>query len=358
MFDITTLFKSFLGANSAVGFCSFFADSYSADLGWRAYIIKGGPGTGKSSMMKALAAHFAEKGERVELCPCSSDPDSLDAAIFHDRKTVIMDGTAPHIVDPKYPGVCERVINLLDCLDNNALEGSEQEIIALTRQNKTAHSRASRYIAAAGELLAENRKIAASLLDEQKIKKVAQKTCHRVMKKGAAAREHKRFLSGITPKGLIFLKNSIAPYFKTVIAIEDSSGAVSQCFLLEIRRQALSLGQEIITCYNAISPDVIDHILIPSLSLAFVSENRYTHPDGITRRIHARRFMDMKGLAKHKQSLGFNRRASEELLREAIKIIAQAKEIHDALEEHYIAAMDFERVGEIAEKVAQEIEKR
>ena len=132
MFDISTLFKSFLGANSAAGFCSFFADSYSADLGYRAYIIKGGPGTGKSSMMKALAAHFAEKGERVELCPCSSDPDSLDAVIFHDKKVVIMDGTAPHVVEPKYPAVCERVINLLDCLDNDALTGNK-EVIALTR---------------------------------------------------------------------------------------------------------------------------------------------------------------------------------------------------------------------------------
>lgn len=357
MFDISTLFKSFLGANSAAGFCSFFADSYSADLGYRAYIIKGGPGTGKSSMMKALAAHFAEKGERVELCPCSSDPDSLDAVIFHDKKVVIMDGTAPHVVEPKYPAVCERVINLLDCLDNDALTGNK-EVIALTRQNKASHARASRYIAAAGELYSENRKITAAVLDEQKIKRVAAKTCHRLIKKGAAAREEKRFLSGITPKGLIFLKNSIAPYFKTVIAFEDSYGGAAEIFFREVRKHSLAMEREIITCYNPINPEVIDHILIPSLSLAFVSENRYTHPDGITRRIHARRFIDMKSLAKHKQSLGFNRRAGEELLREAIKIIAEAKSIHDALEEHYIAAMDFEKVGNLAEKVKCEIEKR
>lgn len=354
MLDISTLFKSFLGANTARGFVSRFADCYSADDGWRAYIIKGGPGTGKSSMMKQLAAIFAERGSEVELCPCSSDPDSLDAVIIHDKRTVIMDGTSPHTVDPAYPGVCETIVNLSDCWNSEAFRGKESKIIALTRQNKRLHAEASRYIGAAGELMCENRKIALSALNAQKADDFAKKLAKRTVEKGERAHEEIRFLSGITPKGLIFLKSSINLY-RTVIVVEDEYGAVSNHILHKIREYALSVGQRVISCYNTVEPTCIDHILIPSQSLCFCSENRHTHPDGVTRRIHARRFYDMSALSARRESMRFNRRAADELLSEAVSVIANAKRVHDELEAYYIDAMDFKRVGALTAKIAESI---
>ena len=88
--------KYFLGANACTGFYSAFSDCYAAGDGWRAFIIKGGPGTGKSSFMKYVAAKAAERGLEVELCVCSSDPQSLDGVILRSMKTVILDGTPPH----------------------------------------------------------------------------------------------------------------------------------------------------------------------------------------------------------------------------------------------------------------------
>ncbi|MBQ8549888.1 MAG: hypothetical protein IJ426_00950 [Clostridia bacterium] len=355
MFDITTLFKAFLGANTERGFVSFFGDSYRADEGWRAYIIKGGPGTGKSSMMKQLAAFFAEKGEKIELCPCSSDPDSLDAVIFHGKKTVILDGTAPHTVDPVFPGAVEKIVNLSDCWNDGAFKGKEQEIIALTRENKALHAAASRYITAAGSLLSQNRKTAAAYVDKDKIKRYVNALCRRMLSEGTAAREEKRFLSGVTPKGLLFLKQSIAPHYKTVIALEDEYGAVARVFFSHLRERCLAEKQSIITCFNTVNPDVIDHILLPEQGIAFCSENRYTHPEGITRRIHARRFTDTVSLSAKRQKMTFNRRAAEELLREAVSVIAEAKRTHDKLEKYYIDAMDFTKVGDLAAKIAGEM---
>ena len=102
----------FLGANAPGGFVSVFGNCYSAEDGWHTYIIKGGPGTGKSTLMKRVAGYFIKQGVRCELCPCSSDPQSLDAVIFPDFKVALLDGTAPHVVEPQYPGACEEIINL------------------------------------------------------------------------------------------------------------------------------------------------------------------------------------------------------------------------------------------------------
>ena len=86
----------FLGANSAHGFVSYFKDVYDPLDSWQSYIIKGGPGTGKSSLIRRVISEMAKNKQNVEIVPCSSDPASLDAAVFPDIKACIMDGTAPH----------------------------------------------------------------------------------------------------------------------------------------------------------------------------------------------------------------------------------------------------------------------
>ena len=57
--------KYFLAANSCQGFVSSFNNCYDAERGWKAYIIKGGPGTGKSSFMKFVAKSALEKEIKV-----------------------------------------------------------------------------------------------------------------------------------------------------------------------------------------------------------------------------------------------------------------------------------------------------
>lgn len=358
MVDINTLPKTFLGANSASGFCSFFKESYYPRDGWRAYIIKGGPGTGKSSMMKQLAAYFADMGADVELCPCSSDPDSLDGVIIHDKQVVIMDGTSPHTVDPAYPGACEKILNLSDCWDDGVFLGKEREIIDKTLENKQRHTRASRYIGAAASLISDNRKIADEYINRPKLCSYAERLADRTLTGCKCGQERLRFLSGITPKGVLFFQNTVCKLCDTVIAVSDDYGAVSSLFMETILNVARDHKYEFYNCRNALHPELCDHLLFPSIGLAFCSENPLCHPEGITRRIHARRFTDMVGLSSRRSRMRFNSSAAEELLREAVSVIAEAKALHDELESYYIGAMDFSLVGNITERVAKEIEKR
>ena len=99
--------RYFLGANSPAGFYSLYdqlIDPAEADA---VFILKGGPGCGKSTLMKRVAAAAEERGLQVEYIRCSGDPDSLDgvvipqlnsldAILLPEKKTAIVDGTAPH----------------------------------------------------------------------------------------------------------------------------------------------------------------------------------------------------------------------------------------------------------------------
>ena len=96
--------KFFLGANTPNGFVSRFDNLYYPEEGWFAYIIKGGPGTGKSTLMKRLAKEANLKNVKTELIYCSSDPSSLDAVIFPELKKSELETTSHFWVlsKPKY----------------------------------------------------------------------------------------------------------------------------------------------------------------------------------------------------------------------------------------------------------------
>ncbi len=350
--------KYFLAANSAEGFVSHFADNYDYLDCWRAYIIKGGPGTGKSSFMKYIVTKAVDKGYSVELCPCSSDPDSLDGVIIKNIKTIILDGTAPHVLEPKFAGVCEEIINLGQFWNGEKLRKAAQEIVNITAQNKKLHKTAAAYISAAGELIYDNFKLSKHFIRIQKCEKFAINLASQLLpgKTKHKPREWVRFIGGVTPKGVIAFKRTVEDFYKDIIIIDDKYGASTSIIMENVRKIALDRGYEIITLKNPLLPSkIIDHILIPELSLAVVREYDYIKFKDGHRRIHARRFYDINLLRECRNRLTFNRRVARELLLGAIEALAKAKLVHDRLEKYYIDAMDFSALTLFAEQKAKKI---
>lgn len=348
--------KYFLAANSTEGFVSFFKDSYDCFDGWHVYIIKGGPGTGKSSFMKRVALSLESKGIKTVYCPCSSDPDSLDAVILKDIKTVILDGTAPHCVEPQFAGACENIINLGEFWDKSVLYKNRTPIIRAALKNKMLHKSAAANLLAAGCFLKDNIRLIEPHKNEGLLEDFSFRLAKRIIpqKKSDGSREWVRFIQGVTPKGLISF-NNIASEFKNRIIIRDDYFVCAPFILDVVRNRALSSGYEIITLKNPFLTENIDHILIPELSLAVLSENDYLRFDTDDRRIHARRFLDVGSVNRLRQKRRFNKKAFEGIIESACNILYDAKKSHDILESYYISAMDFNAVKSLAEKTAEEI---
>ena len=349
--------KCFLGANSSEGFVSEFGNCYAAEDGWRAYIIKGGPGTGKSSFMKYVAVKAADSGLAVTLCPCSSDPDSLDAVLLPEKRLAIFDGTAPHTVDPVYPGVCESILNFGEFWNVAKLEADKQTVLETTARNKALHGAASRYIKAAGMLTADNFKTALACTDIGKADGYAKRLSRRLIpKKEGTGREWVRFLGGVTPKGVVSFASSLAKEAGTTVVIKDEAGSAAHIIMERLRASALEKGHETVTFKNPLLPSLItDHVFIPGLSLAFVTENRFTHFDPALKRVHTRRFVSRPRLHLSRERMKFNKKATERLLLAASETLAEAKAVHDELERCYIGAMDFKRLTRFAEQFTEQL---
>lgn len=139
--------RTFLAANTPNGFKSVFEPFLE---GKTTYIIKGGPGTGKSGLMKKIAAEAVRRGEFAELIHCSSDPESLDGVYIPSRNVAICDGTAPHTLDPKYPGAAGGIIDLGRFWDLRALTANRSGIVSLSEQISARYAEAYRYLGAGG----------------------------------------------------------------------------------------------------------------------------------------------------------------------------------------------------------------
>ena len=62
----------FLSANTNEGFCNYFDFATSRARDGYVYILKGGSGTGKSTLMKNVGKFFGGLGESIEFFHCSS----------------------------------------------------------------------------------------------------------------------------------------------------------------------------------------------------------------------------------------------------------------------------------------------
>ena len=72
----------FLGANAPAGFYSLYDQLIDREEAEELFILKGGPGCGKSSLMRRVGQAMDEHGLEVEYIDCSGDPDSLDAVVI------------------------------------------------------------------------------------------------------------------------------------------------------------------------------------------------------------------------------------------------------------------------------------
>ena len=342
--------KYFLASNSAEGFISEFNSVLDAENDWKTYIIKGGPGTGKSSFMKFVTTKAVEKGERFELCPCSSDPHSLDAVILPDRKIIFLDGTAPHTVDPVFAGIGETILNFGEFWNEDFLQSYKKEIISIQKLNKAHHKTASLYIQAVGKLLTDNYKTAAACTNNEKALAFSDNICKKyIPKSDGFGNEKVRFVTGITPIGIVSYPQTLIKGSKNVIIIKDEFAAASNIIINKIKAYALQNGYDCLTYKNPFLPSLIcDHLVIPALSLSIVREYKFMHFDLDARRIHSRRFTCNKQLHLSRERIKFNNKAIKELLYSATNSLNEAKTTHDQLEKFYINAMNFEKLTKFA----------
>ena len=338
--------KFFLGANSNIGFKSYFEQLQAKDNGLQLLILKGGAGSGKSSLMKRILLFATKKGHEVEIIPCASDPSSLDAVIDHTQKFAIMDGTSPHVLDPSLAGVRDHIIYTGDLWDIEKLRQKKAQTEILSEKISDLHKSATAYIKSAASLLWENMSYAQRFTDKQKASSFAEK----IMREAFCDEEGKtreRLLSAVSVGETVLFEKTPFLLSDKVYVLCDKWGAAADYILKKIYFAAKDKNQEVIYCPCSVMPEKCDHLIFPKSRIALVTQNTFlSFSDG--EKVDLNEFYSKLPLYSH---LSRRLSAAEKILPLAEASIKEAKDLHDDLENYYVEAMNFSGMEEVFDKI-------
>ena len=328
----------FAAANSGKGFVSFYGEVFDRPEIRRRYIIKGGPGTGKSGFMRRIAEVAEREGHGVRCYRCASDPESLDAVVI-DGTTVVLDGTAPHAVEPRMVGARDEIVNLGVFWDGEALARHYEEIEALDRKKSGCYRRAYCYLSASTELCEINHNLILPFLRMEKMGASVGRLLSSIPN-GSGFDLLPTLQSAIGMRGRV-QSESYRSEARCVYAVEDLFGMgwmlLSEVIALMRRRE-----QSLLVSYHPLMPDRPDAVLLRESGICFLLEDgEGEEGDG---RIRMRRFLDPAIPASVKGEYRANRRVSDGLVESAKEALCKAGEAHGTLERIYGSCMDFSRL--------------
>lgn len=336
--------KFFLGANSNIGFKSYFKQLQGQDL--QLLILKGGAGSGKSSLMKRVLSFASELGHEIELIPCASDPHSLDAVIDHTQKFAIMDGTAPHVEDPSLPGVSSHIMYTGDLWDMKKLRSKKGEISPLAEKISDCHKSATAYIKSAASLLSENLSYTEKFIDKNKADSLVCKIIDEAFTSDEG-HEQTRLLSAVSVGETVLFEDTVSSLCDKVYVLCDKFGSASDYILSRILFYAKEKKQEVIYCPCSIISGKCDHLLFPKSRIAIVTENSFL-PFSIGEKVDMAGFYNPLPLYPH---LIKRLSLARDILPLAESCVKEAKILHDALEKYYVEAMDFSGMDALFGKI-------
>lgn len=353
----------FAGGNTARGFYSLY-DSSLQGLS-RLFILKGGPGTGKSSLMKKIGNEWQEKGYDIQFLHCSSDNKSIDGVLIPELNAGIVDGTAPHVIEPKAPGAVEEYINLGEAWNSGKLQEHKETITELTEKISGAFNTAYSLFAEALRIHDEWEKIYIENMDFEKANGLTNRLIESFFGDSRSetgnGRVYDRFLGAATPAGAVDFVPNLTETVGKRYFIKGRPGSGKSTMLKKLAAEAQSRGYDVEVYHCGFDPHSLDMVIVRELDFA-IFDSTAPHeyfPERETDEIidmydelitpgtderYAAEIKDVGGRYKDKMN-------------EAIASLANAKELRDQLEAIYIGAMDFAKVDELTGQIKKEFEK-
>lgn len=348
--------RVFPGSNTSEGFYSFYDQIIKPDAN-RIFILKGGPGVGKSTFIKKISAAMTEKGFDIELLHCSSDQDSLDGVIIPAPGVVVIDGTAPHLVDPRYPGAVEEIINLGVYWNRVKLAGLKEEVISCSKKIGRLFQSAYNHLREAKVVHDELEGYCAEAIDSLEIKRLTYIMCEEIFdgvkpNYDRSANVRRLFASANTPGGLVHYIDSILQDAKRLYLLNGEPGTGVHAALQTILTEGDRLGLDCEAYHCPFEPAKLELLYFPSLRIGALGLNdRLSFNPGSVQNIDSveiinfNQYLDMKVYCGYKEDISEAQQRIRDCFERAWKKLKEAKAMHDILEEYYVPTMDFTAVN-------------
>lgn len=341
--------RVFPGGNTSEGFYSYHSYIVNGVTN-RTFILKGGPGSGKSTIMKEIGKKY-EKYYTVEYHHCPSDSDSVDAVVLVEPKIAVIDGTAPHSIDPTMPGLLDEIVDLGKYIDESIISNYKDKILKAKFDNKNSYRSAYSFFRASSEILGEivqNRK---NVMDYVKINHLLSEMIGEIFRGCSygfkvGGKRH-LFNQALTPAGLIDYTETLVNNTSHKYIIEGNYGTGKDTILRRIADEAVFLGLDVEIFHQPLMPRKINSIIIPQLSVSIITNK--IDIDNVEKVIDLNDFLIENIDLEDYNNIFYL------LVERGIEKLKLAKTNHELLENYYYRAIDFDGINDEKNKILDKI---
>ncbi len=352
----------FAATNTGNGFKSYFDEIFGKNPDDRLYILKGGPGVGKSTFMKRLAREAGKRGEECEYFLCSSDTSSLDGIIINGRKVAVIDGTNPHVIEPTLAGVREIIIDLGAAWDTDGLYQNREALSNLSSKKSKLYTDCYKTLSCKHSMDTLIKNLALPYINIPKLERSAGKICKSVFtEKGNVFNEKIRIIKAISTGGKVRLSTFENMANRTIFIKEpfEMSG-LSDLLLKKIYDNAKLDKQQIFVSFSLNDREEIDALYFPESRVCITKydENALLQCDKALKKskiINCSRFFDNKAFRHLSPLRKFYSKLSEKLENQALDYLKKAGEVHAEMEKIYGSYTDYAKVEEISREYFSKI---
>ena len=336
----------FAASNTGRGFVSGFGVVFDPKKYDAVYIIKGGPGTGKSTFMKKIGERAEELGYTVFYYRCSSDVRSYDGVAIEELKVCVLDGTAPHVTEAKFPGACEIIVDFYDAFDVTGLRKMRGRIEELSEACSERYGRAYKLLSVARDLFFERCRVCRTAYRADKAAAYALRLVSG-MPKGFVAED---FIGTVCAEGYVRLP-SFAFAADRVAAAVEYYGA-EYLIITDVVRAAVKTGAAARASRFPVCDDFFDSVLFSGgLCVCTVGDDC---PDG-AKKLNTPRFTDNSKLLVERGYLRMVKKMYDSALDGAASEMKKALDLHGELEKIYTECTDFSVIDEILAETSERI---
>jgi Mrp family chromosome partitioning ATPase len=357
--------KVFPGGNTCKGFHSYYDYIIKPDA-TRILVIKGGPGVGKSTFMRAIGEEMQSRGFDVEFHCCSSDNGSLDGVKIPAIGVALIDGTAPHIVDPKHPGAVDEIIHLGDYWDEAKMRAAKDDILRAAAKVGRFFRTAYSHLAEAKVARDEMRDYVDEATNKTQLNRLTQELIRDVLDSVPPQyryfpKTRRLFASAISPQGVVHYMETLLAGLRSIYILKGMPGTGRAKVLARLADAAEMRGLDTEIYHCALEPEEIELLVVPALEAAFL---KYSEEIGFDASglegvnvtvLDLYQYIDRRALDPFIPAMMEAQQRFRTSLNRAIRNIADAKLTHDYLESFYVPAMDFEAIGRKREETLQRI---
>lgn len=249
----------------------------------RTYVLLGGPGTGKSTLIKVIGLELLDRGYDIDFLRSARDPDSMAGFIMPRMGLAMLDAMELSPLRWRAPGVVEKFVDFNIFCDECKLEKQRAPILEIENQLKGFQMALEEELTTELGALIGNRASKPCMEKEDiswifgnsarvKIKKEHTgpwPLAENALKKLQKSVVNPYFLHGLTAEGWL----NLAPHFLTDFDQIRLEGDETLDALDWVLREAQQLGQMIEIILHPLNPDEVIGIVFPERHLAIWQGN-------------------------------------------------------------------------------------